>query len=327
MKAKLGMRNNPVRKGVMGSLVAWLWLAGGCGATQGSTESETHFLASCQDECGAGLECICGICTKPCNSVDPCRALADAASCETNSAGACADEPVSVCDVTCANDAECDGLGSGYTCDAGACRVRSELSGNDVENSEGTGSTTGGDSTLIPRGNLLFEISGCTTYSGGIGVDPELSSDGARWAQLPAIDGTQPGRRLADGEEGASVACSIDGGMPHQIEGRISGTQSHPSAQFQETVGIVIEAGWINALESGGTGEAAITLHTGGVYYRSPAETVCTLSLESAAEENQFSVGTGSIYARFDCPELEDPPTTGCSASGAFVFERCDEGG
>jgi hypothetical protein len=201
------------------------------------------------------------------------------------------------------------------------------LSEDDADSSAGSSTTTGGESTLIPRGNLLFEISGCTTYAGGIGVDPELSGDAARLAQLPAVDGTEPGRRIEDGEEEASISCSVSGGMPYLIEGRISGTQSHPSAQFQENVGLVIEDGWIDAAEAGGGGEAIITLHTGGIYYSTPIDSVCTLSLESMAEDNQFSVDQGRIYARFDCPELADPPTTGCSASGAFVFERCDEGG
>src|SRR5688572_3560953 len=125
------MTSKPVLKAVIGNLVAVLLLAGGCGTTLGFSESETHFLELCQDQCGAGLECICGICSKTCDSVDPCRVLAARASCETRSVGACADEPASLCDVKCASDVECDDLGSGYVCEAGACRWGTELTASD----------------------------------------------------------------------------------------------------------------------------------------------------------------------------------------------------
>jgi len=177
-----------------------------------------------------------------------------------------------------------------------------------------------------PRGNLVFTLTGCTTYSGGVGA--QLGQDvpvATKSVQLPATDGTRPGRRIEDGQEGSSISCTVDGGDTNRIEARISGTQSHPSAQFVENVGIVISDGFLQKTETGGTGQANITLHTGGVYYRTPEGGSCTLSLESSRTDNQFTVDAGRVYARFDCAALEDPPTTGCRASGAFVLERCEE--
>jgi len=175
-----------------------------------------------------------------------------------------------------------------------------------------------------PRGNLVFTLTGCTTYSGAVGAD--LYADlNTRYTQLPATDGTNPGRRIEDGDGGATIACTVDGGDTNRIEARILGTQSHPSAQFQENVGINIRDGWIQKTETGGSGEANITILTGGVNYDTPAGSACTLSLESSRSDNQFTVDTGRVYARFDCQNLEDPPTTGCRASGAFVLERCKE--
>lgn len=175
-----------------------------------------------------------------------------------------------------------------------------------------------------PRGNLVFTLAGCTTYSGAVGAD--LSADpNTRFTQLPATDGTRPGRRIEDGQDGSKISCTVDGGDTNRIEATITGTQSHPSAAFIERVGIKITDGWIQKTATGGSGEAQITIQTGGVSYRPVEGTTCTLSLESSRSENQFTVDAGRVYARFDCPQLTDPPTTGCRASGAFVLERCDE--
>lgn len=192
------------------------------------------------------------------------------------------------------------------------------------DDSNGGGGGGGGGAPL--QGNFSFSISECTNYVGGIGAE-RTGSPEVQQSQLPAIDGTRSGRLLEHGEEGASVECSIDGGMPHSIRAEIRGMQSHPGAQFVEEIGLIISSGSINGAESGGTGEAVITIQTGGVFYRTPAGSMCTLSLDSSLPNNQFSVEAGSIYARFDCPALEDLPTTGCVARGAFVFEGCAKGG
>lgn len=176
-----------------------------------------------------------------------------------------------------------------------------------------------------PRGNLVFTLTGCTTYTGGVGAQLGDVPASTKSIELPAPDGTRPGRRIEDGQEGSNISCKIDGGQTNSIEATISGTQSHPSAAFVETVGISISEGYIQKTETGGTGQANITLQTGGVYYRTPDGSSCTLSLDSSRTGNQFMIDAGRAYARFDCPALEDPPTTGCRASGAFVLERCEE--
>ena len=160
--------------------------------------------------------------------------------------------------------------------------------------------------------------------SGGIGPDPRLADVRERAEQLPATDGTRPGRLLEDGAEGAAVECTVSGGAPHLVEASISGNQTSPTSPGVGTIGMYLTNGWI---DSGGAGEATIMLQTTTYLYRTASETVCTLSLESASADNQFSVGTGRIYARFDCPNLEDPPTSGCTASGAFALAGCDHGG
>jgi hypothetical protein len=105
-----------------------LWLSfacvalGACAKTSTSAggSSETHFLMSCDADCGAGLECVCGVCTEPCDSDDACDALNDAASCQA-AANGCG--TAMICDVECNEDDDCRALGADHACDSGRCRV------------------------------------------------------------------------------------------------------------------------------------------------------------------------------------------------------------
>ena len=172
-----------------------------------------------------------------------------------------------------------------------------------------------------PRGNLNFNVSSCTTYSGAVG--PDRSTDpNTRFSQLVADDGTRPGRRLEDGQEGASIRCTVDGGDTSRIEARLFGVQSHPSAQIIETVGMVITDGFIS--KETGEGQAHISLNAGVVYEPEPGS-ICTLSINSSRTGNQFTVDAGRVYASFDCQRMQNLPVTGCKAKGAFVLERCEE--
>ncbi len=90
--------------------------------------SETNFLRYCSnDECGAGLVCNCGVCTRRCDAADQCSELAAGATCvslpvdserETSSCSA-----ESTCEVECTVNADCDAVGDEYTCQAGVCRT------------------------------------------------------------------------------------------------------------------------------------------------------------------------------------------------------------
>lgn len=105
-----------------------LWLSfacvalGACAKTSTSSggSSETHFLMSCDADCGAGLECVCGVCTEPCDSNDACAALNDAASCQA-AANGCGS--AMTCDVECNENDDCSALSTEYACDNGRCRM------------------------------------------------------------------------------------------------------------------------------------------------------------------------------------------------------------
>ena len=120
-------------------------LAGACGGTVGSKipsiGSESHFLAYCGDGCGAGLDCIGGICTRSClTDQTSCSDLAANAACTNQSV-----EPgqVAVCDVSCAGRSGCTALGTDYACDGGYCR---KANGNGSAGSGGSSTGTGGSS-------------------------------------------------------------------------------------------------------------------------------------------------------------------------------------
>src|SRR5687768_3059094 len=96
-------------------------VASGCQGAEGSgpeAGSESHFLVDCNMTCGAGLECLCGVCSERCEEHASCRELYPAAECV-----ALADRPAesqcpaedgvtAFCDVRCGTRADCAGLGA-----------------------------------------------------------------------------------------------------------------------------------------------------------------------------------------------------------------------
>jgi hypothetical protein len=123
-------------------------IASACGKA-GTTESgETHFLISCEDECPGQLECLCGVCSKPCDDDASCSSLGERATCVVHELGTCTTVTKS-CDVECASDRDCSSQGAANTCQAGLCREPgqpgvggSSSGGTDSGGSSGSG--TGG---------------------------------------------------------------------------------------------------------------------------------------------------------------------------------------
>lgn len=97
---------------------------GGCSpAGSRSTDSESHWFVSCNTDaaCSAELQCLCGVCTRPCDTDGEC-AGATGQCLETGAVDACgASGVVRVCGVACGSDGEC---GGGGTCGGGALRGR-----------------------------------------------------------------------------------------------------------------------------------------------------------------------------------------------------------
>lgn len=85
------------------------------------TGGESHFLHRCASTCDGDLECVSGVCTKPCIvGESTCSGLSERAVCTNESV-----EPgvVAICDVACKSDGDCSVLGGEHGCDLGFCRA------------------------------------------------------------------------------------------------------------------------------------------------------------------------------------------------------------
>lgn len=109
-------------------------------------ETETHFLRLCEDSCGAGLSCICGVCTEACTETSACARLNAGATCAPTP-DACHSAVASACDMACDQDAECRALGADFGCAEGYCRAASiegNAAGQGGGGAGGAGSSGGG---------------------------------------------------------------------------------------------------------------------------------------------------------------------------------------
>jgi hypothetical protein len=89
---------------------------------------ETHFLVTCGEDCGPGLACIGGVCTRGCEpGYSSCSELASQAECASSADDAAGRGGFAgSCDVLCSGDVDCAALGEGYFCTSGACRAEPE---------------------------------------------------------------------------------------------------------------------------------------------------------------------------------------------------------
>lgn len=114
-----------------------------CGAQSDSGAAlggETHFLVTCGDDCGAGLTCIDGACTRTCEpGYSSCAELSTEAACVSSPEGG-AERAVfgGTCDVLCAGDSDCAPLGTGHFCRSGACRAEPEALQTELSSARST---------------------------------------------------------------------------------------------------------------------------------------------------------------------------------------------
>jgi hypothetical protein len=144
----------------LGLLSLGMVWATGCGgvAAEPDAGGESHFLHECDSECGGGLDCVAGVCTKGCLVGEAtCDNLAPSAICTDESV-----EPgeVAVCDVSCDGTGDCAELGAGYHCSSGFCRYTDA-------NGSGGSTSSGGSNGSGATGNGASSNGG-----GGNGFDP-----------------------------------------------------------------------------------------------------------------------------------------------------------
>lgn len=112
--------------------------------------------------------------------------------------------------------------------------------------------------------------------------------------------------KVVDGEEAASVACSIP------TASRVSGTIAVGGRR------LTIEDGELGA---DGKGTAKITVADSENLAAALSGT-CSLNFSKGAT-NSFQIKAGSAWGSFSCNSVESPPSDACAAKGIVVLENC----
>jgi hypothetical protein len=225
--------------------IALLLLALGAGhgcqarAVDSVDGSQTHFLRSCSIDCEAGLDCVCGVCTRPCDLDFECGELAAGATCSSEEP-ACPGAAPS-CTVECTVDADCSSVAGDMACVAGHCQgpalpatVRPSVGAPCITadekfatfsgfttgevNIEGYGGACGDELVCLvnhfqgrvtcPAGQTADELGGCLTPGGepvSVPVQPQLES---RPAERHVICSCR-----CDGADRNADYCSCPSGM------------------------------------------------------------------------------------------------------------------
>jgi hypothetical protein len=113
------------------TLLATLVLCACTESHQEGFDKNTNWLRDCKDsnECGAGLQCVCGVCTSVCDRNAQCSDLADGAVCVGLAAmsDSCAAEDTAaaqrVCTLACKTGSACAERNDALTCMASACTL------------------------------------------------------------------------------------------------------------------------------------------------------------------------------------------------------------
>jgi hypothetical protein len=215
----------------------------GCGLVASESDSESHFLVTCDSTCPGGLSCVCGKCTKPCEADDSCRALASEARCYTPGKR-CQGVTTSSCGVGCTDNADCAVLGAAYRCDGGFCGAGASVvsAGTSTDDliSNGSGESGGGGGTgsagmapdvaspeCCPGVSLTWEgyrVSEDCSFAkaGPSGFDVPACSNGLGACNDPIrLDGADLSAALADSDVQAAIAVPrIAYGWDAVLDGR-----------------------------------------------------------------------------------------------------------
>jgi hypothetical protein len=152
--------------------------ATGCSKSRSATNGNTNWLRECtaNAQCGEGVECVCGVCTRACDATSECGGELAGTSCQDTGSAAtaarCSGASAGVdhaCLAPCQGDDECRAIRDGATCEDGVCALAQS-------DSSGTGEAGGGASGPIAGGGMT------TTHEAPFGPIPEgaVVVEGAR---------------------------------------------------------------------------------------------------------------------------------------------------
>lgn len=128
----------------------------------------------------------------------------------------------------------------------------------------------------------------------------------------PPPVGTNPGRRISDGDGSVKVDCKVSGKGPFSVSAKI---ENGKQVRFNISNGTIDKAT--------GTGTFSASLYTPDTLgLSSDPQTPCRFELDPSPP---YEVKPGTLYAQWNCPLMTAAPSTGCSASGTIVLEYCEE--
>jgi hypothetical protein len=188
-------KTSPFRK-PLSALCALLFLGGAaaCGAAVDPIRgSETHFLARCSAACGAGLECLDGLCTRSCVTDAECGSLSHSAACVSAIGGG------SSCRVACSVDDECSSENSAWACSSSSCV---------------------GSPALLSSSDPAASAP-CPTFAGGV-QQPSVNT--TSFEQVPAVN-----VQWAHADQNGVYWIDLDGGVYAWKRGDAGATTLRPA--------------------------------------------------------------------------------------------------
>ena len=127
------------------------------------------------------------------------------------------------------------------------------------------------------------------------------------------LDGNTYVYKVIDGDNKASVKCSVKGGPVFNFSGNL----------LLNGEGMEVSGGTVDATLKG---TATITIKNTqhlSTSLISPPPPSCAIDIVTTGAGPQ--VKAGSMWAHFSCPSVEAPPSDSCAAQGYFVFENCEQ--
>jgi len=204
------------RSALVGCMIASALLVLACASEpDDSTGGETHFLTRCEpsaNSCGAGLSCLCGVCTVPCTERAACQSFSDATCAAADQANSCSGfQAQGHCEVACGVDADCAALSALHRCEQGTCRaeapsacVRGQVPASQV--------LLLGDSFFALSHELSADLEAVAQSAGALSAGQHYRDNSNLTANALSLGGRGIATQFADGLASAPVKVVIMNG-------------------------------------------------------------------------------------------------------------------
>ena len=130
----------------------------------------------------------------------------------------------------------------------------------------------------------------------------------------PAPSANDPGNSVIDGQNGASISCSVRGSGPFTFSGSL-----HANDNENNPIAVSFTDGQVGTDKTNGTVTLNVfTSQLGPAFTSAPG--ACTVTVINR------QIKPGSIWATFACPSITSAPVGQCQigSTSTIVFENCD---